>query len=139
VATPWPETKVRELMNSEANVRLIAPTVTEQIFAWSREEKLCWEPPSYSSGDPRDAILVVSVADTETNAAVFEETEGRHIPWNPVDGPPLQPLRVRDGTGPNDASWGRRLGELRSRLFQDNAMDAETRRRIPQEQASLSA
>jgi siroheme synthase (precorrin-2 oxidase/ferrochelatase) len=85
------KTKVRELMNSEANVRLIAPTVTEQISAWSREEKLRWEPHSYSSGDLRDAFLVVSVAHTETNAAVFEEA-GRHIDCNPWMTPPLQPL-----------------------------------------------
>lgn len=163
------EAKVRELLNAKAVIRLIAPTVTEQISAWSREEKLCWEPRSYRNGDLHDAFLVVSVADTETNATVFEEVEAKHILCNAVDDIPhcncyasavvrRDPLQIAISTagkspalaqrlrkeleeryGPEYALWVQRLGELRSRLSQDRAMDGETRRRILHEQASTSA
>jgi precorrin-2 dehydrogenase / sirohydrochlorin ferrochelatase len=163
------EAKVRELLNANAVIRLIAPAVTQQILAWSREEKLCWESRSYSSGDLQDAFLVVSVADTETNAMAFEEAEAGHILCNAVDDAPpcncyasavvrRDPLQIAISTAGNSpalaqrlrkemeerygqeyASWVQRLGELRSRLFQDKAMDAERRRKILHEQASASA
>jgi precorrin-2 dehydrogenase / sirohydrochlorin ferrochelatase len=143
------EGRVRELLNSKASIRLIAPTVTEQISAWSREEKLRWESRSYRSGDLRDAFLVVSVADTETNATVFEEAEARHILCNALDDIPhcncyasavvrRDPLQIAISTagnspalaqrlrkeleeryGPEYAPWVQQLGKLRSRLFQE--------------------
>lgn len=61
------EAKTRELLNAEANVRLIAPAVTDQIGAWSQEQKLDWEARSHEHGDLKDAFLVVSVSDAETN------------------------------------------------------------------------
>jgi precorrin-2 dehydrogenase/sirohydrochlorin ferrochelatase len=45
------EAKVRELLNAKAVIRIVAPTVTDQISAWSREEKLCWKSRSHRSGD----------------------------------------------------------------------------------------
>lgn len=41
--------------------------------------------------------------------------------------------------GEEYALWVTRLGEIRSRLFQDKAIDSETRRRTLHEQASTSA
>lgn len=114
------EAKVRELLNANAVIRLIAPTVTQQIFAWSREEKLCWESRSYSSGDLRDAFLVVSVADPETNAIAFEEAEARHILCNAVDDTPhcncyasavvrRDPLQIAISTAGNSPALAQRL------------------------------
>jgi siroheme synthase (precorrin-2 oxidase/ferrochelatase) len=65
--------KVRELLEADAKVRVIAPVVTDQIAAWSLAGRLLWELRSYETGDVRDAFLVVSIADAETNARVFEE------------------------------------------------------------------
>lgn len=163
------EAKVRELLDADAKIRVIAPIVTGQITAWSKAGRLQWEACSYESGDLRDALLVVSVADAETNAKVFEEAETRKILCNAVDdikhcncyasavvrrGPlqiaistagqsPALAQRLRKELGKSFgaeyAPWVKRLGELRSRLFQDKDIDSERRRTILHEQASASA
>jgi hypothetical protein len=79
------EGKIHELLDADAMVRVIAPAVTEQVAAWSQAGRLQWEPRSYISGDLSDAFLVVSVADPETNAQVFEEAETRRTFCNAVD------------------------------------------------------
>jgi precorrin-2 dehydrogenase/sirohydrochlorin ferrochelatase len=65
------EAKVRELLEAEAKIRVVAPSAADQIAAWSRAGRLQWESRAYENGDVRDAFLVVSVADTKTNAQVF--------------------------------------------------------------------
>ncbi|HYM76844.1 MAG TPA: bifunctional precorrin-2 dehydrogenase/sirohydrochlorin ferrochelatase [Candidatus Dormibacteraeota bacterium] len=163
------EGKIRELLDADAKVRVIAPAVTEQVAAWSQAGRLQWVTRVYERGDMRDAFLVVSVADTETNARVFEEAEVLQIFCNAVDdiehcscyasavvrrGPlqiaistagksPALAQRLRkeleERFGEEYAPWVRSLGDVRSRLFQDKGLDGETRRRILREQASASA
>lgn len=163
------EVKVRELLEAEAKVRVIAPVSTGQIAAWSQEGRLKWEARAYETGDVRDAFLVLSVADTKTNAQVFEEAEACRTFCNAVDdidhcncyasavvrrgslqiaistagkSPALaQRLRkeLEEQFGEEYVPWVRRLGELRSRLFQDKELDSETRRRMLHEQASAFA
>ncbi len=79
------EAKVRELLEAEAKVRVIAPVASGQIAAWSQEGRLQWEARAYETGDVRDAFLVVSVADAKTNAQVFEEAEMHRTCCNAVD------------------------------------------------------
>jgi precorrin-2 dehydrogenase / sirohydrochlorin ferrochelatase len=163
------ESKIRDLLDAGAEIRVIAPAVTEHIAAWSQAGRLQWEARPYKSGDLSDAFLVVSVADAETNAKVFEEAESRRTFCNAVDDVahcncygsavvrrgPLQiaistagqspalaqrlrrELEVRFGA--EYAPWTRRLGELRSRLFQNKEIDSRTRRTILHAQASPSA
>jgi len=163
------EAKVRGLLEAEAKIRVIAPVATEQIAAWSRAGRLQWESRAYENGDVCDAFLVVSVADAKTNAQVFEESETHRIVCNAVDDIEhcncyasavvrRGPLQIAISTGGNSpalaqrlrkeleeqfgeeyALWVTRLGEIRSRLFQDKAIDNETRRRTLHEQASASA
>jgi len=163
------EGKIRELLDADAKVRVIAPAVTEQVAAWSRAGMLRWEARAYEAGDARDAFLVVSVADAKTNAQVFEEAEMRQTFCNAVDdiehcncyasavvrrGPlqiaistagksPALAQRLRkeleERFGEEYAPWVKRLGDLRSRLFRDKTIDSETRRRMLHEQASASA
>jgi precorrin-2 dehydrogenase / sirohydrochlorin ferrochelatase len=163
------EAKVRELLEAKAKIRVVAPSATDQIAAWSRAERLQWESRAYENGDVRDAFLVVSVADTKTNAQVFEEAETHRIFCNAVDdiehcncyasavvrrGPlqiaistagnsPALAQRLRkeleEQFGEEYALWVTRLGEIRSRLSEDKAIDSETRRRTLHEQASASA
>ena len=163
------EGKIRELLKAGATVRVIAPVVTEQVAAWSQAGRLQWVTRVYESGDVRDAFLVVSVADAETNARVFEEAEVLRTFCNAVDdinhcncyasavvrrGPlqiaistagksPALAQRLRkeleERFGEEYAPWVRSLGELRRRLFQDKGFDGETRRRILHEQSSASA
>jgi precorrin-2 dehydrogenase / sirohydrochlorin ferrochelatase len=163
------EGKIRELLGAGAKVRVIAPAVTEQIAAWSQAGMLQWLGRVYEGGDVRDAFLVVSVADSATNARVFEEAEVLQTFCNAVDdidhcncyasavvrrGPlqiaistagksPALAQRLRkeleERFGEEYASWVTRLGELRSGLFQDKGIGTATRRRILHEQASAAA
>lgn len=163
------EGKIRELLDADAKVRVIAPVVNEQIAAWSQTGRLRWDARPYESGDLSDAFVAVSVADSETNAKVFEEAETRKILCNAVDdvkhcncyasaivrrGPlqiaistagqsPALAQRLRkeleEQFGAEYALWVKRLGELRSRLFQDRGISSDSRRAILHEQASASA
>lgn len=163
------EAKVRDLINAEAKIRLIAPDVTPQIADWSRAGKVHWESRPYQTGDLADAFLVVSISNSENNAQVFEEAEARHVFCNAVDDIPhcssyasavvrRSPLQIAVSTagkspalaqrlrkeleerfGEEYGPWIQRLGELRAQLFQDQRIDAETRRRMLHEQASASA
>lgn len=163
------EAKIRELLDADASIRVIAPVATDQIAQWSQAGRLRWEARAYETGDARDAFLVVSIADAKTNAQVFEEAEMHRTFCNAVDdiehcncyasavvrrGPlqiaistagksPALAQRLRkeleERFGEEYALWVTRLGELRSRLFQDQAIDSETRRRTLHEQASASA
>ena len=163
------EAKIRELLDAEAKIRVIAPAATDQIAAWSQAGRLEWVGRAYADGDLREAFLAVSVADAKTNARVFEEAETHRTFCNAVDdiehcncyasavvrrGPlqiaistagksPALAQRLRkeleERFGEEYAPWVTKLGELRSRLFQDGAIDSETRRRTLHEQASASA
>jgi len=163
------EGKVSDLLDAEAKVQLIASDVTPQIAEWSRVGKLHWQPRPYQRGDLADAFLVVSIADAETNAQVFEEAEARHIFCNAVDDIPhcssyasavvrRDPLQIAISTAGNSPAlaqrlrkeleerfseeygpWVQRLGELRSQLFRDQGMDSQTRRKLLHEQADAPA
>jgi precorrin-2 dehydrogenase/sirohydrochlorin ferrochelatase len=163
------EARIRDLLDADAKVRVIAPIVTVQIAVWFQAGRLQRDARHYESGDLRDAFLAVSVSDAETNAEVFEEAETRRILCHAVDdiehcncyasavvrrGPlqiaistagqsPALAQRLRkeleERFGVEYAPWVQRLGELRSRLFQDKAIDSERRRAILHEQASASA
>ena len=163
------EAKVRELLEAEAKVHVIASVATDQIAAWSQEGRLKWEARAYESGDVRDAFLVVSIAGAKTNALVFEDAEMHRTFCNAVDdiehcncyasavvrrGPlqiaistagkrPALAQRLRkeleEEFGEEYVPWVTRLGELRSHLFRDKTIDSETRRRVLHEQASAPA
>jgi precorrin-2 dehydrogenase / sirohydrochlorin ferrochelatase len=163
------EGKVRDLLDAEAKIRLIAPDITPQIAEWSRSGRLHWQSRPYLRGDLEDAFLVVSIADAETNAQVFEEAETRHILCNAVDDVPhcssyasavvrRGPLQIAISTagkspalaqrlrkeleerfGEEYGPWVQQLGELRAQLFRDEGIDAETRRKMLHEQSSASA
>lgn len=163
------EGKVRDLIHAEAKIRLIAPNVTPQIVEWSQAGRLHWQDRPYQQGDLADAFLVVSIADSETNARVFEEAEARHIFCNAVDDIPhcncyasavvrRGPLQIAISTagkspalaqrlrkeleerfGEEYGLWVQELGELRSQLFEDKEIEPETRCKMLHEQASESA
>ena len=163
------EGKVRDLLDAAAKIQLIAPDVTPQIEDWSRVGKLHWQPRPYQRGDLADAFLVISIADAETNAQVFEEAEARHIFCNAVDDIPhcssyasavvrRGPLQIAISTAGNSPAlaqrlrkeiaerfgeeygpWVHQLGELRRQLLRDQGMNLETRRKMFHVQASTSA
>jgi precorrin-2 dehydrogenase / sirohydrochlorin ferrochelatase len=163
------EGKVRDLLDAEAKIRLIAPVVTPQIAEWCKAGKLQWQSRPYQRGDLADAFFVVAVADAQTNAQVFEEAEARHVFCNAVDDTPhcssyasavvrRGPLQIAISTAGNSPAlaqrlrkeleerfgeeygpWVQRLGELRMHLFEDKSIDSDARRKMLHEQASASA
>lgn len=163
------EAKTRDLIAAGARVRLISPTVTRQIAKWSSAGTLRWEQRLYQEGDLAGAFLAVSCACAAVNARVFAESEKRNIFCNAVDDlghcscyasavvrrGPLQIAISTAGKSPALAQrfrkeleqqfppeyemWVERLGELRSRLFEDEGMDPEARKAILREQASAPA
>jgi precorrin-2 dehydrogenase/sirohydrochlorin ferrochelatase len=163
------EHKTRELLDAGARVRLTASTATDQISAWAKSGKLQWEARAYERHDLREVFLVVSVADKETNARVFSDAEAQQTFCNSVDNTahcncyasavlrrgPLQIAISTAGNSPALAQrlrkkleeqfdekygpWVRKLGEIRNKMFQDKALNAETRRAMLHEQASAAS
>jgi precorrin-2 dehydrogenase len=79
------ETKIRELLDTAARVRVISPTVTPQIAGLADAGKVEWQARRYQSGDVAGAFLAIAASDLETNSRVFEEAEAHQIFCNAVD------------------------------------------------------
>jgi precorrin-2 dehydrogenase/sirohydrochlorin ferrochelatase len=163
------ERKTRGLLDAGARIRVIAPEVTRQISAWAESGKLQWNARPYQIGDLRDAFLVVSAADAETNARAFAEAEAEHTFCNAVDDIPhcncyasavvrRGPLQIAISTAGNSPAlaqrlrkqfeeqfgeeygpWVQQLGETRRLLSQDKAVNIATQRKMLHEQASAAA
>ncbi|GAB4579547.1 MAG: bifunctional precorrin-2 dehydrogenase/sirohydrochlorin ferrochelatase [Anaerolineales bacterium] len=70
------EGKVRGLLDCEATVTVISPTLTGQLQTWADEGAFTWLQREYQPGDLRGAFLVIAErAAPETNARIFEEAE----------------------------------------------------------------
>lgn len=163
------EAKIRDLLAAGAQVKVIAPEVTDAIAAWAATGRVHWENRHYEAGDLRGALLVVTAAGSSTNAEVYAEAEGRKTLCNAVDDvkhcncyaasvvrrDPLQLAISTAGNSPALAhrlrleleqqfvseysSWVKELGEQRRRLFSEPDLDPDTRTRILHEQASAAA
>ena len=80
------EGKVRGLLECNATVTVIAPTLTEQLQAWADEGLFVWLERPYQKGDLRGAFLVIAERDDpETNAAIYAEAEAEGILVNVMD------------------------------------------------------
>jgi precorrin-2 dehydrogenase / sirohydrochlorin ferrochelatase len=163
------EAKIRNLLGTGAQVKVIAREVTDAIAAWAGTGRVQWENRFYEIGDLHDAFLVVTAAGGSTNARVYAEAEARKTLCNAVDDGehcncyaasvvrrgPLQlaistagnspalaqrlRLELEQQFGPEYFSWVKELGELRRRLFSEPDLDPDTRRRMVREQASAAA
>lgn len=80
------EGKVRGLLDCNATVTVIAPTLTEQLQEWADEGLFVWLERPYQKGDLRGAFLVIAERDNpETNAAIYAEAEEEGILVNVMD------------------------------------------------------
>ncbi len=80
------EGKVRALLDVNATITVVAPTLTEQLQAWADEGLFVWLERPYQTGDLRGAFLVIAEhADPETNAAIYAEAEKEGILVNVMD------------------------------------------------------
>ena len=110
--------KIESLLKAGAQVKVIAPVVTDEIASF---EDLEIEPREYEEDDLEGAFLVVAATDDEKiNRAVSEEAAQRRIFCNVVDRPELcsfivpsvverGPIKVAISTGGLSPALSRRL------------------------------
>lgn len=80
------ERKVGELLESDANVTIISPDLTENMKELVRESKIDWINRSYRRGDLAGVFLViVAEFDGDENHRIYEEAEERGILVNVMD------------------------------------------------------
>ncbi len=100
--SPIAEGKVQGLLEAEANVTLIAPTVTPALQALITSQRITYYAREYQPGDLAEAFLVIGATDDHTaNAQVWQEAQDRHILINVVDDTPhcnfIAPALLRRG------------------------------------------
>ncbi len=96
------EQKVRGLIESGAQVRVVAPTATAAIAQAATGGDLAWVRRTFEFSDLDGVFLVVAATSSpEVNHAIYEEAQQRGILCNVVDDPPhcdfFYPAVVRRG------------------------------------------
>jgi uroporphyrin-III C-methyltransferase/precorrin-2 dehydrogenase/sirohydrochlorin ferrochelatase len=82
--------KITLLIRAGAVVRVVSPTLCSALEAFSREEKIQWQPKPFSPEDLTGVALAIAATNDEVvNRAVSETAQARHIPVNVVDQPAL--------------------------------------------------
>lgn len=163
------ESKIRDLVDCKAKVRVIASSVTQAIAELATAGRLEWSRHDYQCGDLNDAMLVITGSDAGTNAQVFDEAERLHVFCNAVDDVPhcscfasavvrRGPLQIAISTNgqspalaqrlrkeleqsiaPEYGPWVEHLGEQRCAVLDDGHLDSNSRKALLHEQASGSA
>ncbi len=96
------EQKIRGLIESGAQVLVIAPTASPAIAEAASDGALTWLQRTFDPSDLHGIFLVVAAtSSTEVNHAIYEEAQQRGILCNVVDDPPhcdfFYPAVVRRG------------------------------------------
>jgi cobalt-precorrin 5A hydrolase/precorrin-3B C17-methyltransferase len=82
------ERKVRGLLASGIDVRLVSPAVTPQLSAWAEAGRIDWVRRGYAPGDLAGARLVFAATDQRAvNALVARDAAGEGILCNVADAP----------------------------------------------------
>jgi precorrin-2 dehydrogenase/sirohydrochlorin ferrochelatase len=82
------ESKIRSLLDANADVRVVAPHATEAIQALVRAGLVTWHQHEFLPFDLEGAFLVIAATSlTEVNEAVFGEAQRRGVLCNTVDDP----------------------------------------------------
>jgi precorrin-2 dehydrogenase/sirohydrochlorin ferrochelatase len=82
------ESKIRSLLDSGANVRVIAPQANSAVEEWARAGVITWEERSFDAADLDGTILVIAATSSgAVNGTVFREAQQRNILCNAVDDP----------------------------------------------------
>ena len=87
-AGPVGEGKIRSLLESGAQVRVVSPSATSQVRDWLESNRISWEPREFESADLEGIFLVVAAtSSTEVNDTIFAEAQLRQVLCNVVDVP----------------------------------------------------
>jgi precorrin-2 dehydrogenase/sirohydrochlorin ferrochelatase len=82
------ESKILSLLDSEATVRVVAPSVTETIAGWTDDSRVELRLKPFAPEDLAEAFLVVAATSSAAvNRHVFQEAQARGILCNAVDQP----------------------------------------------------
>lgn len=85
---PIAEDKIKGLLRADAQVRVIAPSVTPQIRTWAKIAKISWIARKFRSVDLRGAFLVVAATCSPAlHARIYSEARRRGVLCNVVDDP----------------------------------------------------
>ncbi|HZR57676.1 MAG TPA: bifunctional precorrin-2 dehydrogenase/sirohydrochlorin ferrochelatase [Terriglobales bacterium] len=82
------ESKIRSLLDSNADVHVVAPHASEAIQALVRTGSVEWHQHEFLPADLDGAFLVIAAtSSSEVNGAVFQEAQRRGVLCNAVDDP----------------------------------------------------
>jgi precorrin-2 dehydrogenase len=82
------ETKIRSLLESGADVQVVAPEAKPAVREWAHVGKLRWEERPFAAADLDGVFLVIAAtALSNLNAIVFHEARKRNVLCNAVDDP----------------------------------------------------
>jgi siroheme synthase-like protein len=80
------ELKVRSLLDCDATVTVIGPTLTPALQAWAEEGRFAWLARPYQPGDLQGAFLAFAErSDPQRDALLFEEAEAEKVLVNLID------------------------------------------------------
>lgn len=83
------ESKIASLLDSGAQVTVVAPAATDEIQRLAASRLIRWIPRKFAPADLNRVFLVVAATtDRDVNRAVFHEAVERGILCNSVDDPP---------------------------------------------------
>lgn len=83
------ESKIASLLESGAQVTVVAPNANEEIKGLAVSRRIRWIPRKFTASDLNSVFLVVAAtSDSEVNRAVFHEARERGVLCNSVDDPP---------------------------------------------------
>jgi precorrin-2 dehydrogenase / sirohydrochlorin ferrochelatase len=84
------EGKIEGLLDTGANLQVVAPEATEKIREWARSTKLRWHRRPFQPSDLDNMFLVVaSTSSTALHEQIFAEAQERNVLCNIVDVPRL--------------------------------------------------
>jgi len=82
------QSKIRGLLDSGANVRVIAPQANAAVEEWASAGVITWEARSFEAADLDGTVLVIAATSSSAvNGTVFREAQQRNILCNAVDDP----------------------------------------------------
>lgn len=82
------EEKIESLLQAEAEIRVVAPSATKRVRAWSRVGKIQWEARNFRPADLQHIFLAVAATSSPAlHARIFKEARRRGVLCNVVDDP----------------------------------------------------
>ena len=74
--------RIRSLLPFGPELTVVAPEPSDQVREWARDGRLTLHERAFAEADLEGAVMVLSAAGDETDAAVAAACRARHIPVN---------------------------------------------------------